>query len=277
MPIPQLDTANCLPRDELNGPRKSSVSDERNSHDAKGRYRPEQHKHRGGDRQQRHLPIASLLDEVRYFSEKEDRLGLEMHRTEEAISRAEYAETQLKEAFDKLTEAEEARSQSEIHSIRVQEDLHRQKEQVARLQQELREAQIQIERLQQEKSASEIEVEKIRAAKTALQSKFRSYQAKEEGREEGLKSGMLKQFQENRQYVWEAGFSDGFEEGKAAGSKEGTRKGRKEGVREGREQGRREERRNALEAFDRFIKEEREGEGDRTRRWTESVYYTESH
>ncbi|KAJ3806483.1 hypothetical protein F5876DRAFT_91051 [Lentinula aff. lateritia] len=186
-----------------------------------------------------------------------------MHRANEAISRAEYAETRLKDAFERLTEAEEARSQSEIHSIKVEEDLHRYREQATRVQQESRDARIQIESLRQEKSASEREVEKIRVANLELQSKFRSYQAKEQGREEGLKSGMLKQFHENRQYIWEAGFSDGFEEGREAGFEEGNRKGRKEGVREGREQGRREERRNALDAFDRFIKEEREGEDDR--------------
>ena len=71
---------------------------------------------------------------------------------------------------------------------------------------------------------------------------------------------MMKQFNENRQYVWEEGFSAGFEEGKDSGLKEGIKRGRKEGVREGREQGKREEKRNALEAFDRFLREDREGE-----------------
>ncbi|KAJ3934020.1 MAG: hypothetical protein NXY57DRAFT_745554 [Lentinula lateritia] len=264
MSIPQSDTASGL-RDDSNidGPQKSSdpkTPEKRQSHKAKGYHRPEHHKHRDGHHQQRRPSISSILDEVRSFSGQEDRLSFETHRADEAISRAEYAETRLKDAFERLTEAEEARSRSEIHSIKVEEDLHRYRE-------------------QQEKSASEREVEKIRVANLELQSKFRSYQAKEQGREEGLKSGMLKQFHENRQYIWEEGFSDGFEEGREAGFKEGNRKGRKEGVREGREQGRREERRNALEAFDRFIREEREGEGDRerTRRWTESVYYTDSH
>ncbi|KAJ4477070.1 hypothetical protein C8J55DRAFT_516544 [Lentinula edodes] len=283
MPIPQSDTASGL-RDNSNvdGPQKSSdpkTPEKHQFHKSKAYHRPEHHKHGDGHHQQRRPSISSILDEVRSFSGQDDRLTFETHRADEAISRAEYAETRLKDAFERLTEAEEARSQSEIHSIQVEEDLHRYREQVTRVQQELRDAQIQIESLRQEKSASEKEVEKIRVSNLELQSKFRSYQAKEQGREEGLKSGMLKQFHENRQYIWEAGFSDGFEEGREAGFKEGNRKGRKEGVREGREQGRREERRNALEAFDRFIREEREGEDDRerTRRWTESVYYTDNH
>ncbi|KAJ3777852.1 hypothetical protein FB446DRAFT_76310 [Lentinula raphanica] len=274
MPVPPSDTASN-PQQETTGARRAGDSTFYKSKD----HRPEHvhGKHREGRHQQRRPSIVSLLDEVRTFSEQEHRLEYETHRAEEAISRAEYAETRLKDAFDQLMEAEEARSQAEIHSIKVEEDLHRHKEQLKRVESECANARTQIEQLQQAKSISEKEVEKAMAANFELQSQFRSYQAKEEGRGEGLKNGILRQFNENRQYVWEAGFSDGFEEGKEAGLKEGLRKGRKEGVREGIKQGRREERKNAIEAFDRFIREKCEGEDEeQTRtRWTESVYYTE--
>lgn len=114
--------------------------------------------------------------------------------------------------------------------------------------------------LQEEKLVSERETEKIKTEHHELQSRYRTQLAREQGREEGLKRGMAKQFHENRQYIYEAGFSDGFEEGRESGLKEGIKKGRKEGVSEGKAQGRREERRNALEAFDRFIQEQREDE-----------------
>lgn len=166
----------------------------------------------------------------------------------------------MKEAFTRLNEAEEARAGSEIHSLRAEEDLRRHKDQLARVQQELDDARVKMRNLQEEKVVSDRETEKIRTENLELQSRYRTQLAREQGREEGLKRGMAKQFQENRQYIYEAGYSDGFEEGRESGLKEGIKKGRKEGVVEGKAQGRREERRNALEAFDRFIQEQREDE-----------------
>lgn len=144
-------------------------------------HHPGSHKH--SHHQHRRPSVASLLQEIRSLSDRDDRLEYEIRRAQEAVARAEYAETRLKETFAKMTEAEEARSQSEIHSIKVEEDLRRHTEQLSRLQQELDDTRTKMANVQEEKSFSEIETERLKVENLELESKFRNYKAREKGRE----------------------------------------------------------------------------------------------
>jgi len=94
---------------------------------------------------------------------------------------------------------------------------------------------------------------------------LRSVQARQVGREEGLRYGMHRWFKTGRIEGFDAGHAegygsgyeegreDGLGEGAETGRMQGRKIGRQEGFDEGWEQGRREERDHALQAFDDFF------------------------
>ena len=112
---------------------------------------------------------------------------------------------------------------------------------------------------------------RARARDTArkFQMELRNVQARQVGREEGLRYGMNKWFKTGRIEGFDAGHAEGFEsghnegydqgreqgfvEGQEIGLKQGHKIGRQEGFDDGWEQGRREERAHALQAFDDFF------------------------
>ncbi|KAG7098661.1 hypothetical protein E1B28_000577 [Marasmius oreades] len=117
--------------------------------------------------------------------------------------------------------------------------------------------------------------EDVRKAESAL----RMHEARAKGREEGLKDGMIKEFSQKRDSIWQKGYQRGYDEGRGAGFEQGRINGWNEGMKYGKNQGleegigigKAEEREHALAAFDRFIREEIEDQDKRhsmVQRWT---------
>ncbi|KAF5370815.1 hypothetical protein D9758_002020 [Tetrapyrgos nigripes] len=205
-------------------------------------------------------------------------LEFETQKGQEAIARAEYAETQVKEMFSRACDAEEARARAEKQCMLERQELSRCRDQLQRLQQDLQEARENVMKLVEERDAEQRLVQKEKDERRKAQNALRNYQAREEGREEGIKQGMARQFQQERTRVWQAGYDEGYGQGRTEGFDEGKKVGQKQGFTKGRERGRKEERKNAMEAFDHFLNEEmgaERGSEEWVHRWAESVYYAQ--
>ncbi|KAF8893959.1 hypothetical protein BD779DRAFT_1435577 [Infundibulicybe gibba] len=188
------------------------------------------------------------------------RLEFEIRRAEDMASRAEYAEMRALDATTKLMSAESARQQAELTGSRLGEEVRRYQTQLANLERELGRLKSDVHRLEQHNREVSDQAEEARDKSQKHHIALQEYEAREEGREQARKFAMNRCFDDGWEEGWSVGHSEGYKEGKRDGHKEGVKIGRREGLAEGRERGRNEERRNALEAFDRFLDEEMDGD-----------------
>jgi hypothetical protein len=210
-----------------------------------------------------YLAVAAIAEEQRQANHLKsllhtsgDRLEQEMHRADEAVARADFAERQEREALVRAKVAEAERERQENESIRLERDM---REYQIRLEASQREAKWlqddarSMKRELQELQDSEAKAQElIRKHQTAL----REYEIQGKERESQIKVLVDRWYENGREDGHDEGYEIGFRDGRKLGVKEGLKKGRKEGVKEGWEQGRNEERRNAIEAFDRFLSED---------------------
>ncbi|KAF9012417.1 hypothetical protein BDQ17DRAFT_700787 [Cyathus striatus] len=205
-----------------------------------------------------------------------ERIEQEMLKTDQALSRADSAETRALEATLKVTTLENAKRHAEGESMRRDCQVKEYEIRLDSLQKELRRAQDDIRKLEQQKRNAESSAERAKDSMTNLEMRLRDLKALEEGREEGRRLNIQRVFHDAHNEGWNEGYEQGYGEGKRDGKEQGLRRGRKEGLKEGKEQGRNEERRNALEAFDRFLTEEMGSYNDSSRRWAQSIYHPNS-
>ncbi|KIY67179.1 hypothetical protein CYLTODRAFT_397668 [Cylindrobasidium torrendii FP15055 ss-10] len=207
---------------------------------------------------QRSSSRLDLIDNERIktsLQEATDRVQYEVRRAEEAVNRAEYSEHQASQYVatkQALNETESRLRGQELEASSARRQLDILQERLNQMQERCGEMEREREELLDRASRTKRE---LRDAQLAV----RSHEAREQGWEEGVKLGMMKRLNEERQKVWDAGFAEGAKTARASALKEGIKLGRKEGLEEGFEQGRNEERRNAVEAFQVFLAQEMKG------------------
>ncbi|KAG6842177.1 hypothetical protein C0991_001670 [Blastosporella zonata] len=212
-----------------------------------------------------------------------DHLEHEARHAEEADVLARYAERQEKQLLAKVTAAELAKYRAEtdlqasvadsqefqlelqradLKLQRLEADLHR----VERLKDEYEKATIKAEE-QYRQYKNRLLNSKMRESDMEEGHRIELQNALEEGREEGRIEGEKNGYRDGKGQGYvegkTAGKVEGFKEGRAKSYREGKNAGRLEGLAEGYIQGRVEERRTALEAFDRFLDEEMDGQDDK--------------
>lgn len=193
-----------------------------------------------------------------------DRLEQEIRRADRAEQRAEHAETRAREMASRIGVAENGQHTAELHSIRSKEEMQRLQMNLETMQRELRRANEDIDTLEAKKLEVEQHAAKSRDVAKKFQMALNDFQAREEAMEDTRRLEIQRWYDIGRQEGWDAGREDGFEEGKEEGFRngkkygleEGRRTGRERGWREGSAQGQKEERQRALEAFDKFLREE---------------------
>lgn len=209
-----------------------------------------------------------------------DRLESEMRRADAAEERARAAEARAREASARASTAEAARHQTELDAARVREELTRYRMLAEAAEREVRRAEADIQRLDRLRHDAEQSAADARDVARKAQQAVREWQARDEGRLEGMKlevrrhydNGREDGFEDGRSEGYETGYAEGFEEGREegvhAGRTEGNASGRlsgfdegkqvgfHEGYKEGYEQGRKDEHAHALEAFDKFMDED---------------------
>ncbi len=215
-----------------------------------------------------------------------DRLEAEIRRADQAEERARSAEARARDSSTRAAVAEQARHQAELDSARAREEITRYRIQAESAERDVRKIEAEVQRLERlKREAEEIASDAKESARKAQQA-LREWQAREEGRMEGIRVEMRRRYEDGREdgfedgraEGYESGRAEGYEEGKAEGIhtgrteglasgrlrgfEEGKQVGREEGFKEGYELGRKEERANALEAFDRFMDKERVREID---------------
>ena len=188
-----------------------------------------------------------------------DRLEHEVRRAEEAISRAEYAQIQVDQNFTKYIAAQNSLQDAELRAREADAQSSSYKRQLEIMRDRLDEMNQRCLHLEDERDELARRVSNTKAELRELQLTVRSQEARDQGWEEGVKLGMMKRLNEERQKILDTGFAEGTKAARASALREGIRIGRKEGLAEGREQGMNEERRNAQEAFQVFLSEEMEG------------------
>ncbi|KAG6903021.1 hypothetical protein C0995_007454 [Termitomyces sp. Mi166 len=212
-----------------------------------------------------------------------DHLEHAVRRAEEAEVLGRYAESQEKAVLAKLEAMKQAKShaQAELQtsitdSHRFQLELQSTERDLDRLKNDLR----RMERLKDEYEKSTVKAEeqvrqyknklldyRIRESNLEHGHRIELLNTLDEGREEGWIEGEKDGYKEGRAQGYlegkNAGRAEGYEEGRAKGYEEGRGAGRKEGLLEGYKQGRDEERKKALEAFDKFLDEEMNGQDEK--------------
>ncbi|KAF8919765.1 hypothetical protein CPB85DRAFT_1429254 [Mucidula mucida] len=253
-------------------PPSKSRSKSRSPRRRSGHKQSIEHIYRGGE-----WETASLKHLLRSTG---DRLEHEVRRADEAIARAEYAQLQADQTFDRYTAAHQACNDMELRARHAENEVATCRRQLELSEDRVRQLEDRCTDLEGEREEASQRTSTLKKEVRDLQLSVRSHEARDKGWEEGVKIGMMKRLNEERQKLWNAGYAEGSKVARSSAMKEGIRIGRREGLMEGREQGRNEERRNALEAFQVFLNEEMDGtdewRSEWTRRWTESVYHADS-
>ncbi|KAF8590964.1 hypothetical protein K439DRAFT_1644488 [Ramaria rubella] len=194
-----------------------------------------------------------------------DRLEYEMRRADAVQRRAEYAETLVKQANERIASMTASRHQMELTLTQVTEELKRYKQQLEKTEMEVHQAQLSIDDLEYEKKSIEREARQAKEVARQFEKALSESDARERSRQESQKSaaeryvdGVIegrmegwktakKMERENRKKIYTAGFEAG----------------RMEGFEAGNSRGRAYERRNAMEPFDKFL--DSEGYSDESR------------
>lgn len=198
-----------------------------------------------------------------------DRLDREIRRANQAVSRAEHAESRVHELTARVSKAESSKYVVELEASRAKEEIKRYQLQIEGLERDVKRLQADVALLEKQRNEADECAARARDTARKFQMELRNVQARQVGREEGLRYGMNKWFKTGRIEGFDAGHAEGFEsghnegydqgreqgfvEGQEIGLKQGHKIGRQEGFDDGWEQGRREERAHALQAFDDFF------------------------
>lgn len=215
-----------------------------------------------------------------------DRLEAEIRRSDQAEERARAAEMRAREASTRATVAEGARHQAELDSTRAREEINRYRLQAESAEREVRKMEAEVQRIDRLRKEAEEAASDAKDSARRAQQTLREWQAREEGRLEGIRIEIRRRYEDGREDGFEDGRAEGYESGRAEGYEEGKAEGmhsgRTEGLASGRlrgfdegkevgyhegfdvgyEQGRKEERARALEAFDKFVDKEIDREMD---------------
>ncbi|THG98654.1 hypothetical protein EW026_g3555 [Hermanssonia centrifuga] len=231
-----------------------------------------------------------------------DRLESEMRRAEQAEEKARSAEVRARDSNSRATAAETARHLAELDAARAREEVARYRMMAEAAERETRRVEAERQRSDRLKNEADHAATEAKDAARKAQQTLREWQAREEGRAEGMRievrrryeDGREDGFEDGRAEGYETGRTEGLEEGRAeglhagrteghaagrlAGFDEGRQVGYDEGFREGYTQGKKEERAHALEAFDKFIDGHMDkdsvasfDEDDRTHQWVEAT------
>lgn len=197
-----------------------------------------------------------------------DRLDREIRRTNQAVSRAEHAESRVHELSARVSRAETSRYAAELDAARAKEEIKRYQLQIEGLERDVRRLQADVTLLEKQRNEADESASRARDTARKFQMELMNVQARQVGREEGARygrtwfktgqiegwdAGHAEGFGDGRDEGYEEGRKDGFTEGEEAGLRQGRKAGRQTGFDEGWEQGRREERGHALQAFDEFF------------------------
>jgi flagellar biosynthesis/type III secretory pathway protein FliH len=184
-----------------------------------------------------------------------------MRRTDQAESKADFAERRAQELTIRVSAAEMGKKYAELDAARANEEIKRHQMRIECLERELKQVQADMRIL--ERQRTEADESATRARDTAR--KYQIELSKQEARDERLEesqmyssnkwfaTGHTKGFDEGREDGFEEGRQYGISEGRELGFKQGRKAGRKEGFANGREEGRQEEYDRALLAFDEFF------------------------
>ena len=217
-----------------------------------------------------------------------DRLDREIRRANQAVSRAEHAESRVHELTARVSKAESSKYVVELEAARATEEIKRYQLQIERLERDVKRLQADVALLEKQRNEADESAARARDTARKFQMELRSVQARQVGREEGMRYGMNKWFNTGRIEGFDSGHAEGYEsgrdegfeegrehglaEGEEMGRKQGRKIGRQEGFEDGWEQGRREERAHALQAFDDFFAaeiDERDQVGKQAQRWSD--------
>lgn len=198
-----------------------------------------------------------------------DRLDREIRRANQAVSRAEHAESRILELSARVSKAESSTYVLELEAARAKEEIKRYKLQIESLERDVKRLQADVALLEKQRNEADESAARARDTARKFQMELRNVQARHVGREEGMRYGMHKWFKTGRIEGFDVGHTEGYEtgrndgydegleqgftEGQEVGVRQGRKVGRQEGFDQGCEQGRREEREHALQAFDDFF------------------------
>lgn len=197
-----------------------------------------------------------------------DRLDREIRRANQAVSRAEHAESRVHELSARVSKAESSKHVMGLEAARAKEEIKRYQLQIESLERDVKRLQADVALLEKQRNEADESASRARDTARKFEMQLRNTQARQVGRDEGLRYGLHKWFKTGQIEGWDAGHVEGYEsgrgqgveegreqgfaEGQEIGLKQGRKVGRQEGFDEGREKGRREEREHALQAFDDF-------------------------
>ncbi|KAG9316711.1 hypothetical protein JVU11DRAFT_2771 [Chiua virens] len=198
-----------------------------------------------------------------------DRLDREIRRANQAVSRAEHAESRTHELTTRVSNAESSKYVLELETARAKEEIKRYQMQIETLERDVKRLQADVALLERQRNEADESAARARDTARKFQMEFRNVQARQAGREEGMRYGMDKWFKTGRIEGFDAGHVEGYDngrgdgyeegrqygfvEGQEIGLKQGRKIGRQNGFDEGWEQGRKEERQHALQVFDDFF------------------------
>lgn len=188
-----------------------------------------------------------------------DRLEHETRRADEAMSRAEYAQLQADQYLQQLTTTQQTSNDLERRARHAESEAASLRRQLEASEERVRQLERNCTDLEDEREEWTQRMSNVKKELRDLELAALGHEAREKGWQEGIKIGMMKRLNEERQKLWNTGYGEGSKAARSSAVKEGIRIGRREGLEEGREQGRNEERRNALEAFQVFLSEEMDG------------------
>ncbi|KAG8214025.1 hypothetical protein J3R82DRAFT_10780 [Butyriboletus roseoflavus] len=243
--------------------------------------RPRSQRHSSSSTRSREPRSSSILGLVLAEEEKQahklksllrstgDRLDREIRRANQAVSRAEHAESRVHEFSARVSKADSSKYIVELEAARAKEEIKRYQIQIESLERDVKRLQADVALLEKQRNEADESASRARDTARKFQMELRNTQARQVGREEGLRYGWHKWFKTGRIEGWDAGHVDGYEsgrdqgydqgqehgfaEGQEIGLRQGRKVGRQEGFDDGWEQGRREEREHALRAFDDFF------------------------
>lgn len=243
--------------------------------------RPHRQRHSSSSTRSREPRSSSILGLVLAEEEKQahklksllrssgDRLDREIRRANQAVARAELAESRAQELTARVSKAESGKYVVELEAARAKEEIKRYQLQIENLERDVKRLQADVTLLEKQRNEADESAARARDTARKFQMELRNVQARHVGREEGLRYGMHKWFktgqieghdvghaegyEAGRNEGYDEGREQGFTEGQGIGLKQGRKIGRQEGFDEGLEQGRREERQHALQAFDAFF------------------------
>lgn len=213
-----------------------------------------------------------------------ERLEAEIRKGDNAEERARTADNRARDATARAIAAESARHLAELDATRAREEITRYRLVAETSERELHKAEDDVRRLDRLKNAAEQAAADARDTARKAHQTLREWQAREEGRTEGMRVEIRRRYDEGRDDGYEDGRADGYEAGRQAGVEEGKAEGMHagrteglasgrlagfdegrqvgydEGYEEGYSRGRKDERAKAMEGLQKFVEQDLDGE-----------------